>query len=254
VSAAPSPSGRADPTRRRGDAVAIAGDYQARAVREGFVVQRFWHSRKMGIIDGVCPPAPGSRALDVGCGSGVIAEHLAETASRVDAVDANPSAIAYARAHSTHANVHYHLACVEDLAFEEGAFDYACCLEVIEHLHEPQIRTLLGRIGRLLKPGGRLVVTTPNYQSLWPAVEYAMDAFGLAPRMQGDQHVSRLTPSRLYGLGRRAGLREVRRGRFCGLAPFASVLSWRLAEAVDHIEARLAGPLGHLLYAVWAKP
>ena len=240
--------------------MAIAGDYQARAIREGFVVQRFWHHRKIEIADRFFPPPPGteapaprSRAIDVGCGSGVIAEHLADTAARVDAVDANPAAIEYARAHTTHPNVCYHLACAEELAFEEGTFDFACCMEVIEHLHEPQIAALLRRIGRVLKPGGRLLVTTPNYQSLWPAVEYAMDALRLAPRMRGDQHVSPLTPGRLRRLGRRADLREVCWGRFCGLAPFVSVLSWRLALAVNGVETRLANPLGHLLYAVWRR-
>jgi len=239
--------------RRTGDAVAIPGDYQARALHQGFVVQRFWHALKLDLIDRVLPPQAGARVLDVGCGSGVIAHHLAARAAHVDAVDANPSAIAYARAAYANANLHYHLGYVDALAFPDESFDQAYCLEVIEHIYEPQVRSLLSRLARLLRPGGTLLLTTPNYHSLWPLIEWALDALQLAPRMQHEQHVFKLSRARLQALGRAAGLDQVRLGRFCGAAPFASVISWRVAAALNRLENRFGNPLGNLLFAVWRR-
>jgi 2-polyprenyl-6-hydroxyphenyl methylase/3-demethylubiquinone-9 3-methyltransferase len=191
--------------------------------------------------------------IDIGCGSGVIANHLARCAARVDAVDVNPSAVEYARAHAAGPNVRFHLGWAEDLAFGENTFDFAYCMEVIEHLPLGQISRFLAHVRRILKPGGRLFVTTPNYRSLWPAVEFVMDRLRLAPRLREDQHVTKFTAERLRRIGRRAGLSELRLGRFCGLGPFASVLSWRLGVCLSEIEDRLASPLGNLLYAVWRK-
>lgn len=233
--------------------MAIPGDYQARAIHEGFVVQRFWHRRKIEVLQRVCPPAPGSRVIDIGCGSGVIANHLASIAASVDAVDANPSAIEYARAHAARPNVRFHLGWAEDLAFADNTFDFAYCTEVIEHLQPPQIARMMAHVRRILSPGGRLFVTTPNYRGLWPAIECVMDTLRLGPRLRHDQHVTRFTAERLRRIGRRAGLEEAALGCFCGLAPFASILSWRLAVCLSRIEDRLGSPLGNLLYAVWRK-
>lgn len=241
------------PPHRSGDTIAIAGDYQARALHEGFVVQRFWHTLKFRLIDRVCPPRPGARVLDIGCGSGVVANYLARTAAHVDALDGNRDAIAYAQSHAVGPNMAFHLAQIDAIPFEDGRFDQIYCMELIEHVYAHQVQALLSRIERLLAPGGELLLTTPNYASLWPVIEWAMDVLRLAPRMKDDQHVSKWTRGRLRAAARGAGFQEVRVGRFSGIAPFASVLSWGLASACDRLETRLGNPLGNVLYGVWRK-
>src|SRR5262249_49069906 len=62
--------------------VPIDGAYQDRARREGFVVQRFWHHQKELVVRSLAPPRAGERALDVGCGSGVVANLLASEGAR----------------------------------------------------------------------------------------------------------------------------------------------------------------------------
>jgi len=235
---------------RKGDRMAIPGDYQARAATEGFVVQRFWHAMKTRQIDRVLPPPEGSAVLDVGCGSGAIANFLSRRAGTVHAVDANPDAVEYARAHAAGDNVHFHLGLADEMDLPAGAFDRIYCMELIEHLHRPQVAGLLALIRRLLAPGGRAFITTPNYASPWPLIEWTMDALHLAPRMADDQHVSRFTAGRLRAAAAEAGLETVELGRFCGAAPFVSALSWKLALAATRLEEALATPLGNLLYAV----
>ena len=240
--------------RRKGDTVEVPGDYQARALTVGPVIQRFWHGQKLHLLQTVCPPRPDSRVLDAGCGSGVVANFLAACAQSVDAVDSNPAAIEFARANAPGPNVRFHLGLVDEIGPELGPFDRIYCMEVIEHIGGRQIRTMFRRFRDLLAPAGRLLVTTPDYASFWPAIEWVMDHLHLAPRMRGDQHVTRLTAPRLVRLLRAARLEVLEVGRFCGLAPFLSVLSWKLAEAVRQAECRLGTPLGHLLFAVARKP
>jgi 2-polyprenyl-3-methyl-5-hydroxy-6-metoxy-1,4-benzoquinol methylase len=238
---------------RTGDTIEIDGGYQHRALTEGFVVQRFWHHLKTVTIERVAPPSPGMAVLDLGCGSGVVADWLAARGATVDAVDANPRAVAYASRTFARENLAFHLATAEALPFPEGRFDRVYVLEFIEHLYEGQLAALFARLRAHLKPAGTVFLTTPNYRSPWPLLERAMDGLGLAPHMEGEQHVSHPTPRFLRALAAGSGFEVVRQGRFAGVAPFAAALSWRLAEGLDRLEDRAGCPLGSLLYALWRK-
>lgn len=239
---------------RTGDTIDIDGGYQHRALIEGFVVQRFWHRLKTITIERIAPPEPGMAVLDLGCGSGVVADWLAARARTVDAADANPQAIDYARRTFVRKNLSFHLATADALEFPEGRFDRIYVLEFIEHLYRGQLATLFARLRALLAPEGTLFLTTPNYLSPWPLLEGAMDRLGLAPHMDGEQHVSRPTPRLLRSLADESGFSVVRQGRFAGIAPFTAAVSWRLAEALDGAEYRFGCPFGSLLYALWRKP
>ncbi len=166
---------------RTGDTIDIDGGYQHRALTEGFAVQRFWHRLKTVTIERIAPPEPGMAVLDLGCGSGVVANWLAERAQSVDAVDANPRAIDYARRTFARPNLSFHLATADALPFPEGRFDRIYVLEFIEHLYWGQLAALFSELRALLAPGGTVFLTTPNYRSPWPLLEGAMDRFGLAP-------------------------------------------------------------------------
>src|SRR6266446_3547836 len=83
--------------RRERDAIQIAGDYQARALKSDRLAQRFWHEAKFRLIKRVAMPGPADRVLDAGCGSGTISHFLAQHAAHVVGADSNPEAIAFAR-------------------------------------------------------------------------------------------------------------------------------------------------------------
>lgn len=238
---------------RRGDPVAIPGSYQYDALVAGPAVQRFWHRRKLELVRALALPRAGMRALDVGCGSGVVADLLASQGADVDAVDTNEDAIRFARARFERSNLRFHVTAANEMAFAHGSFERIVCLEVIEHLPAAQAVALLRDLGRLLSPEGVLLVTTPNGASLWPAIERLMDAFRLSPPMCGEQHITRFTRGRLTHALEAAGLEVHRCGRFCGLAPFLAAASWRLAERLDTLEGRLGQPFGNLLYALAGK-
>ena len=239
--------------RRTGDAIQIPGDYQHRARTTGPVIQRFWHAEKERIIRKYFPPSPGDVVIDVGCGSGMQSAVLASLGARTMGVDGSAEAIAYARKTFVAENLEFKRALVEELEINANSADRIYCFELIEHIYQHQAVDLLATFHRLLRNTGFLLLTTPNYASPWPLIEFSMDALRLAPRLAEAQHVARYTPRRLRRLMASTGWRIERLSTFCTVAPFLSPLSWQFATRVAEIEDRLALPFGMILLAIARK-
>jgi 2-polyprenyl-3-methyl-5-hydroxy-6-metoxy-1,4-benzoquinol methylase len=242
-----------DRPRRVGDTVAIGGDYQHRVLTQGPRPQRFWHDTKRWLVARYLQPRSADRVLDVGCGSGVVADFLADLPVReCVAVDGNPAAIAFASARFRRPNLRFEQCLVDELNLPDGYFDVCCCLELIEHIYPDQGKDLLATLHRLTRPGGRLLITTPNYRSLWPLLEWALDRSGKVPHLAGDQHVAPYTHRRLSRLAAVAGWATVRQHTCCTLAPWAAAASWSLAEGIRAAEGRL--PFGTILVHLLERP
>ena len=223
--------------RRGGDAIAIPGDYQARALNSPRAAQRFWHAAKLRIIDRVSPAKPVGRIADAGCGSGVITAHLAAHGAEVVGFDSNPSAIEYATAHYGGRRIRFVLGQFERIV-DEGPFDQFYCLEVIEHLYPEQAVELLRLFTRAGRPGAELFVTTPNARSAWPAIEWTLDRLQLVPTLDEAQHLTAFTRRSLARALKTAGWAVEQMGTFNGVAPFLAPASERLARAVEAFEFR----------------
>jgi 2-polyprenyl-3-methyl-5-hydroxy-6-metoxy-1,4-benzoquinol methylase len=240
--------------RRLGDAMAIDGAYQHRALIEGPPIQRFWHTAKLNLLDWLFPVAFADRILDVGTGSGVMSDAMASRGADVDGVDANPAAIRYASATFGRPGLRFHQGFLDELAFPPASFDKALCLEVIEHVYPNQVKKLLSDLWLLLKPGGCAYLTTPNYKGLWPIVEWTVDRFSSIAKMDSDQHVTRFNARLLKTFLTDAGF-EVRVLRtYCTFAPFLAPISWALARKTELLERRVNLPFGNVLAAVARKP
>jgi 2-polyprenyl-3-methyl-5-hydroxy-6-metoxy-1,4-benzoquinol methylase len=223
--------------RRDGDAIAIAGDYQARALESPRAAQRFWHAAKLRIIDRVAPAKSGARIADAGCGSGVISAHLASKGGDVIGFDSNPAAVEYATVAYASPNLRFVLGPFERIV-EQGPFDQFYCLEVVEHLYEEQAIDVLGLFARAARPGAELFVTTPNARSAWPAIEWTLDRLQLVPTLAGDQHLTAFTRGSLARAMSAAGWRVDEIGTFNGIAPFLAPISERAAHAAESIELK----------------
>lgn len=102
----------------------------------------------------------GKDVLDVGCGQGYGCNILSENATSVVGVDKSAEAISLAKELYKHSDVKFVAASAYELPFAESSFDIVCCFQVIEHLKYPE--KLLALIKKLLKPGGILIISTPN--------------------------------------------------------------------------------------------
>ncbi|PPT78918.1 bifunctional 3-demethylubiquinol 3-O-methyltransferase/2-polyprenyl-6-hydroxyphenol methylase [Xanthomonas arboricola pv. populi] len=126
----------------------------------------------------------GARVLDVGCGGGLLSESMARLGAQVTAIDLAPELVKVARLHSLESGVQvdYRVQSVEDLAAEQpGSFDAVTCMEMLEHVPDPT--AIIRACASLLKPGGKLFLSTLNRT---PA------AFALA--VVGAEYIARLLP------------------------------------------------------------
>ena len=237
-------------SRRERDAIQIAGDYQARALKSDRLAQRFWHQAKFRLIERVAMPGPADRVLDAGCGSGTISDFLAQHAAHVVGADSNPEAIAFARGSFAGNNLEFVLGQFEELLRLEP-FDWIYSIEVLEHLYPEQVIEVLSLFKKLAKPDAHLFVTTPNYRSLWPVVEWSLDRLKLVPNLAGDQHVSHFSKAQLKKSCQQAGWKVEQIGTLNGTAPFIAPLSYRFALALEKWEHiwRLYLP-AHLLFCI----
>ena len=122
--------------------------------------------------------------LDVGCGGGLLSEALAQSGAKVTAIDLAPNLLKVARLHGLESGikVDYREMPVEALAEQAPAsFDAITCMEMLEHVPEPA--SIIEACAKLLKPGGRLFLSTLNRT---PA------AFALA--IVGAEYVARVLP------------------------------------------------------------
>lgn len=240
--------------RRTGDAIAIPGDYQHRAVTSGPPVQRMWHRSKLDLLDWFFVPTPGERIVDVGCGSGVFSDAMARRGARVTSVDANAEAVAYATKTFARDGMEVRRGYLDELNLPDASFDAATALEIVEHVYLDQVKKLLADLRRVVRPGGRILITTPNYRGVWPVIEWAVDRFTSAAHMDADQHVLHFHRKLLRDTLTEAGFEMVALRTYCTFAPFVAPLSWKLAEKVERFERKVDLPFGNLLAAVARRP
>ncbi len=239
--------------QRTGDIAKIPGSYQYDAVTKGNPVQRFWHANKRVIIERYLAPQPTDFILDVGCGSGVISDFLAASGATVWGVDGSRDAITFASETFRKENLSFHQGLVDELFQTDRPVDKLYCLEVLEHIYVDQGHQMLSNFHRTLRPGGAVFLTTPNYHSLWPVIEWTLDTLKLVPQLIDDQHVAKYHRRKLSDLATASGFIVEQLATTCFVAPWLAPLSWRLADKVNAIETGSVFP-GSILVAVLRKP
>ena len=108
-----------------------------------------------------------SRVLDVGCGASILPLYLDRLGHRVVACDIDldwdlvgQTPIPYLKADLTH------------LPFENAQFEAVFCISVLEHLAREQMTAALSELGRVLRAGGRLLLTTDFYEDHRASLTY----------------------------------------------------------------------------------
>ncbi len=201
------------------------------------------------------------RCIDVGCGDGALAgQWLARKGFDYHGVDVSANAIHEARAAGLRAEV------IEDasvLPFATETFDAAICVEVLEHLFLPL--AALEEIRRILKPGGVLIVTTPNVAYWRRRLDLALlgrwNPFGDNLSVQEpwrDPHIRFFNPDSLRRCLGRAGFTDLEIGAHEGA--FLADLPWighRIkgpSRPYRFLRSRVPALLGNRLYGIGHKP
>lgn len=116
--------------------------------------------RRQKMIANFCRMDSSTRVLEIGCGTGLLTEYLAETRADIIATDIFPEFIELNLNKNKNHNVTFKVANAETLEeFSEQNFDVICGLSVLHHL---DVDTAFKNIFRALKTGGRIAFSEPN--------------------------------------------------------------------------------------------
>jgi len=163
---------------------------------------------RLAHIDRLAGGLAGKRALDVGCGGGILAEAMAALGAEVTGIDLaeKPIKVAMLHAMETNSSVQYRVVSAESIAEEApGSFDVVTCMEMLEHVPDPA--STVAACAKLAKPGGWVFFSTINRnpKSFLFAIVGAEYVLRLLPR--GTHEYARfIRPSELAAHCRNAGL------------------------------------------------
>jgi 2-polyprenyl-3-methyl-5-hydroxy-6-metoxy-1,4-benzoquinol methylase len=180
---------------------------------------RQWGKAYRRYLRGWTPARKDAAIVDIACGGGKLLHFFKEQGySNLQGVDLSPEQVQLARQVLT--AVHHENA----LDFPErnpGAFDLVAGFDVIEHFHKPEVLRFLDAAFAALKPGGRLVVQTPNAESPW----------GTLHRYNDFTHEVCFNPNALTRLMNLSGFRDIE-ARETGPAPWGHSLASTVRAAV----------------------
>lgn len=163
---------------------------------------------RVGYIEKCAGGLKGKKVLDVGCGGGILTEALAARGAKATGIDLAEASLAVARTHAEQGKlqIDYRAVAAEALAAEmPGAFDLVCCLEMLEHVPQPD--SVVAACATLVRPGGTVLFSTINrnpkaYALAILGAEYVLK---LIPRGTHD-YAKFIRPSELERWARSAGL------------------------------------------------
>jgi 2-polyprenyl-6-hydroxyphenyl methylase/3-demethylubiquinone-9 3-methyltransferase len=193
---------------------------QAELEKFGALAARWWDPKsefrplheinplRLAHIDASVGGLEGKRAVDVGCGGGILAESMAVRGAAVTGIDLSEKPLKVAQLHLLESGrqVDYRLVSAEDLAAQQPAsFDLVTCMEMLEHVPDPA--STVKACATLAKPGGWVFFSTLNRnpKSYLFAIIGAEYVLNLLPK--GTHEYARfITPAELAAMCREAGL------------------------------------------------
>ena len=157
--------------------------------------ENYWYRRHERVYAAVRDRCAGAVVLEAGCGEGFGADQLADVAAAVIALDLDaPAAAHVARRYPRVAVARANLVA---LPVRDGAADAVVSLQVVEHLWDQAL--FLRECHRALRPGGALLLSTPNRLTFSPGRDAPLNPF----------HTRELAPAELAGLVSAAGFAGV---------------------------------------------
>jgi glycosyltransferase involved in cell wall biosynthesis len=169
-----------------------SADYDERAFYSLIPLQRYWQRRRHRIATSWARGA--ERVLDVGCGSSVIIQSL----NNAVGMDVNSGKLRFLRRRG----IELVRGSAFALPFKDESFDCVISSQVIEHI--PYDEVLFREIERVLRPGGELIIGTPDYATIgWQIIEPLYGA--LLPGGYRDEHITHYTGESLAAILRNYG-------------------------------------------------
>ncbi len=220
--------------------------YYHKAMLHGSRIQRFWHTWKFAIAAQRIPKQKIS-VVDIGCGPGsffyILRKRNREAV--LFGTDLMLKQLEYAK--TVEPRAHWFVSDATKMPLKAKSIDVAAMLEIIEHLPPEDEHQILEQVRKSLAKGGKIIITTPNYRSLWPILEWFWNI--VSPVSYKHQHINRKTMPKLARSLHNAGFRVESIKTFFVLSPFFAFISPRFAEWLLRIEQKCLPGLGAVMIA-----
>ncbi len=230
----------------------IPGNYQYEALINGNPIQRQWHKNKLNLIKYLDILHKNDIVLDAGCGSGNTVLEFAKKVQYFVGIDSNEDSVKFLKEKIENLQIKNVL--IENRALLEIIslnlkFSRIIMTEVIEHLSEEYLERVLWQMQKVMNRNAKILITTPNYESLWFSIEKTLDTFKLVPKLEGEQHVVKYNWKKLYEITQRTNYRIIAAGTLNWISPFIAPFAPSIADKISYFEFSKI-TMGNLLYIV----
>lgn len=233
----------------------IPGNYQYQALRKGHPIQRQWHRNKLNLVRHIRFLNENDVVLDAGCGSGNMLLEFAKDVRYIVGVDINEESIRFLKQKIEDLQIQNAFARKLDLLEIRSlnlSFSKIIMSEVIEHLSEEYSAKILSELGEMITRDGEILITTPNYRSLWSSIEVLLDSSKLAPKLKNVQHVAKYDWRKLLEIAEQSDFQVIDKGTLNWISPFISLITTDLADKISYFEFSRV-PFGNLIYVVLGR-
>lgn len=193
----------------------IPPDYQYKALYKSNFIQSNWHANKFISLEHCLKiKNKNIRALDLGAGSGNFEIIFSRRVKHITALDYHKEALDFLKSVLKKNKINNVKPVYGDIRSLKnikpmGTYDVILLVDVIEHIELDEADKMIKYLKKILAPGGRICIITPNYKSLWIHMETILDRFTIVPHFGRHQHLAKYYPDNLKSVFEKNGYTTV---------------------------------------------
>jgi ubiquinone/menaquinone biosynthesis C-methylase UbiE len=210
-------------------------------------IQSAWHHIKFNFIKKKIDKK--IKHLDIGCGPGTFIGLIKKAESI--GIDISKNQILYAKKNYSNNHKSFYVF-KKKIPLKDNSIDTITLIELIEHLNKIDLAKLMFECMRILKKNGKIIITTPNYFSLWPLLELILNF--ISPISYKHQHINKFDKKKLKNFLINHNLKIDKIESFILISPFLAPLSFKFSLnfiLIDNLLCKIFP--GFLLYSIARK-